>query len=104
MLISGDEADVSFAPWSLRYSGHQFGAWARQLGDGRAISIRTCLSLFRLSVRTFQRLVADVTPHPSDPETTYELQLKGAGRTPFSRRADGLAVVTSMNRSSVREY
>ncbi|KAI0300900.1 hypothetical protein BC826DRAFT_931613 [Russula brevipes] len=81
MLISGDEADVSFAPWSLRYSGHQFGAWAGQLGDGRAISIH-------------------VTPHPSDPETTYELQLKGAGRTPFSRRADGLAVV----RSSVREY
>lgn len=40
MLISGDEADVSFAPWSLRYSGHQFGEWAGQLGDGRAISIR----------------------------------------------------------------
>lgn len=45
-------------------------------------------------------ILADVTPHPSDPDTTYELQLKGAGRTPFSRRADGLAVV----RSSVREY
>ncbi|KAH9063867.1 hypothetical protein EDB87DRAFT_1600794 [Lactarius vividus] len=81
LLISGDEADVSFAPWSLRYSGHQFGDWAGQLGDGRAISIH-------------------VTPHPSDSETTYELQLKGAGRTPFSRRADGLAVI----RSSVREY
>ena len=40
MLISGNEADVSFAPWSLRYSGHQFGQWAGQLGDGRAISIR----------------------------------------------------------------
>ena len=45
-------------------------------------------------------MLADVTPHPSNPELTYELQLKGAGRTPFSRRADGLAVV----RSSVREY
>jgi hypothetical protein len=45
-------------------------------------------------------VVPDVVPHPSDPETTYELQMKGAGRTPFSRRADGLAVV----RSSVREY
>jgi uncharacterized protein YdiU (UPF0061 family) len=45
-------------------------------------------------------MLVDVTPHPSDPETTYELQLKGAGRTPFSRQADGLAVV----RSSVREY
>jgi hypothetical protein len=40
MLMSGDDADVSFAPWSLRYSGHQFGTWAGQLGDGRAISIR----------------------------------------------------------------
>lgn len=40
MLISGDDADVPFAPWSLRYSGHQFGSWAGQLGDGRAISIR----------------------------------------------------------------
>ncbi|KAH9964361.1 UPF0061-domain-containing protein [Lactifluus volemus] len=81
MLISGDDSEVSFAPWSLRYSGHQFGVWAGQLGDGRAISIH-------------------VTPHPFDPETTYEFQLKGAGRTPFSRRADGLAVV----RSSIREY
>ena len=43
MLISGDDADVPFAPWSLRYSGHQFGAWAGQLGDGRAISIRAFL-------------------------------------------------------------
>jgi uncharacterized protein YdiU (UPF0061 family) len=70
-----------YAPWSLKYSGHQFGSWAGQLGDGRAISI--------LEV-----------PHPNDPDTTYELQLKGAGRTPFSRSADGLAVL----RSSVREF
>jgi hypothetical protein len=41
-----------------------------------------------------------VTPHPSDPDLTYELQLKGAGRTPFSRSADGLAVL----RSSIREF
>lgn len=45
MLISGDESDVSFAPWSLRYSGHQFGVWAGQLGDGRAISIRVSFSI-----------------------------------------------------------
>ncbi|KDQ19266.1 hypothetical protein BOTBODRAFT_27846 [Botryobasidium botryosum FD-172 SS1] len=70
-----------YAPWSLRYSGHQFGNWAGQLGDGRAISILE-------------------TPHPSDPSLTYEIQLKGAGRTPFSRFADGLAVL----RSSVREF
>ncbi|KAJ7707800.1 UPF0061-domain-containing protein [Mycena rosella] len=71
----------SFAPWAVRYSGHQFGTWAGQLGDGRATSIL-------------------VTPHPASPDLTYELQLKGAGRTPFSRSADGLAVL----RSSVREY
>src|SRR6266545_5569663 len=41
-----------------------------------------------------------VTPHPSDADLTYELQLKGCGRTPFSRSADGLAVL----RSSIREY
>ena len=50
MLISGDDADVPFAPWSLRYSGHQFGAWAGQLGDGRAISIRAFLFLSCYSV------------------------------------------------------
>ncbi|KAF8623655.1 hypothetical protein AX17_007354 [Amanita inopinata Kibby_2008] len=72
---------TGFAPWSLRYSGHQFGNWAGQLGDGRAISILA-------------------TPHPSNPDVTYELQLKGPGRTPFSRGADGLAVL----RSSIREY
>ncbi|KAI0833216.1 hypothetical protein BC628DRAFT_690 [Trametes gibbosa] len=75
------DAETQWAPWSVRYSGHQFGSWAGQLGDGRAISLLS-------------------TPHPSDPETTYELQLKGPGRTPFSRMADGLAVL----RSSVREY
>ncbi|OBZ72114.1 hypothetical protein A0H81_07825 [Grifola frondosa] len=80
MSTDGD-ANTHWAPWSLRYSGHQFGVWAGQLGDGRAISILA-------------------TPHPSDPELTYELQLKGAGRTPFSRTADGLAVL----RSSIREF
>ncbi|KAI0035425.1 UPF0061-domain-containing protein [Vararia minispora EC-137] len=81
MLLTPEDADVSLAPWSLRYSGHQFGQWAGQLGDGRAISILA-------------------TPHPANPDTLTEVQLKGAGRTPFSRSADGLAVV----RSSVREY
>ncbi|KZV61304.1 UPF0061-domain-containing protein [Peniophora sp. CONT] len=81
VLMTPEDADVSFAPWSLRYSGHQFGSWAGQLGDGRAISILA-------------------TPHPSKPDEIWEVQLKGAGRTPFSRSADGLAVV----RSSIREY
>jgi len=61
------------------YGGHQFGNWAGQLGDGRAISLG--------------ELVAPNGRH-------WELQLKGAGPTPYSRRADGRAVM----RSSVREF
>ncbi|KAG8747335.1 hypothetical protein FRC10_001514 [Ceratobasidium sp. 414] len=81
MHIPEGAEEKGYAPWSLRYSGHQFGSWAGQLGDGRAISLLT-------------------TPHPDNPTTTYEIQIKGGGRTPFSRGADGLAVM----RSSVREF
>ncbi|PCH42278.1 UPF0061-domain-containing protein [Wolfiporia cocos MD-104 SS10] len=82
-VLMNTEADgeTHWAPWALRYSGHQFGVWAGQLGDGRAISVLA-------------------TPHPDDPDLIYEVQLKGAGRTPFSRFADGLAVL----RSSIREF
>ncbi|KAG9093784.1 hypothetical protein FS749_013736 [Ceratobasidium sp. UAMH 11750] len=81
MHVPEGAEEKGYAPWSLRYSGHQFGSWAGQLGDGRAISLLA-------------------TPHPDDPMTTYEIQIKGGGRTPFSRGADGLAVM----RSSVREF
>ncbi|AUT48982.1 YdiU family protein [Achromobacter sp. AONIH1] len=60
------------------YSGHQFGIWAGQLGDGRA------------------HLLGEV----QGPAGSWELQLKGAGMTPYSRMGDGRAVL----RSSVREY
>jgi serine/tyrosine/threonine adenylyltransferase len=60
------------------YSGHQFGVWAGQLGDGRALWLGELDS-------------------PAGP---MELQLKGAGRTPYSRMGDGRAVL----RSSIREY
>ena len=60
------------------YSGHQFGVWAGQLGDGRALSLGTLAT-------------------PMGPQ---ELQLKGAGLTPYSRMGDGRAVL----RSSIREY
>ena len=40
MSSPSESDDTAFAPWSLRYSGHQFGSWAGQLGDGRAVSIR----------------------------------------------------------------
>lgn len=60
------------------YSGHQFGVWAGQLGDGRA------------------HLLGEVM----GPQGNFELQLKGSGLTPYSRMGDGRAVI----RSSVREY
>lgn len=65
-------------PLASVYSGHQFGVWAGQLGDGRAILLG--------GVET--------------PAGLQELQLKGAGRTPYSRMGDGRAVL----RSSIREY
>ena len=66
-------------PYAACYGGHQFGSWAGQLGDGRAINLGDV-----------------VCPDGS----RLELQLKGAGRTPYSRFADGRAVL----RSSLREY
>ncbi|KAK4164980.1 hypothetical protein QBC43DRAFT_316486 [Cladorrhinum sp. PSN259] len=67
-------------PWAQCYGGFQFGDWAGQLGDGRAISL-------------FES---------TNPKTghRYEIQLKGAGMTPYSRFADGKAVL----RSSIREF
>ena len=71
-LLPGSE------PLATVYSGHQFGQWAGQLGDGRAIWLGEAMSL-------------------NGPQ---EIQLKGAGPTPYSRRGDGRAVL----RSSIREY
>ena len=76
---SRPQIDPAYGPWSTRYDGHQFGVWAGQLGDGRATSILE-------------------TESPGGGR--QEIQLKGAGRTPFSRTADGLAVL----RSGVREF
>ncbi|GAK62317.1 UPF0061-domain-containing protein [Moesziomyces antarcticus] len=73
-------AGGEYAPWSLCYAGHQFGVWAGQLGDGRAFTLME-------------------TKNPATGER-WEIQLKGAGRTPYSRFADGLATLTS----SVREF
>jgi len=72
--------DEDVYPWAQCYGGYQFGNWAGQLGDGRAISL-------------FE------TTNPAT-NTRYEVQLKGAGKTPYSRFADGKAVV----RSSIREF
>ena len=66
-------------PYAMCYGGHQFGNWAGQLGDGRAIALGEIIT-------------------PSGEHQT--LQLKGAGPTPYSRSADGMAVL----RSSIREF
>ncbi|SCX56430.1 YdiU family protein [Nitrosospira sp. Nsp1] len=78
-VLGGNRILPGMQPYAARYGGHQFGHWAGQLGDGRAITLGEIL---RPDGRRF------------------ELQLKGAGRTPYSRTADGRAVL----RSSVREF
>ncbi|WP_298016577.1 protein adenylyltransferase SelO [uncultured Castellaniella sp.] len=77
-LCSGAGRLPGIDPVATVYSGHQFGVWAGQLGDGRA------------------HLLGDVR----GPQGRWEVQLKGSGRTPYSRMGDGWAVL----RSSVREY
>lgn len=77
-VMSGAERFQNFTPYAMCYGGHQFGHWAGQLGDGRAINIAEL--------------------NTSSQHLTF--QLKGSGPTPYSRRADGLAVL----RSSIREY
>lgn len=77
-LVSGSAVYPDSKPYAMAYAGHQFGNWAGQLGDGRAIN------LFEI-LHNNQR---------------WTLQLKGAGETPYSRTADGFAVL----RSSIREH
>ena len=78
VVLGGGQVVEGMDPYSQRYGGHQFGNWAGQLGDGRAITLGEVL------------LENEV----------LELQLKGAGSTPYSRFADGKAVL----RSSIREF
>lgn len=77
-LFTGNQVAPGSQPLASVYSGHQFGQWAGQLGDGRAI------------------LLGELAT-PGGPQ---EVQLKGAGMTPYSRMGDGRAVL----RSSIREY
>ena len=78
-VFSGNKLLAGMQPYAQCYGGHQFGNWAGQLGDGRAINLGEVLT---------------------SRDEHYVLQLKGAGATPYSRTADGLAVL----RSSVREF
>ena len=78
-VFAGNALLPGMEPYAACYGGHQFGNWAGQLGDGRAIGLG----------------------HAVGPDgRRWELQLKGAGPTPYSRTADGRAVL----RSSVREF
>ena len=77
-ILGGREITEGMDPYAQRYGGHQFGNWAGQLGDGRAITLG--------EVDTGTGVL--------------ELQLKGSGVTPYSRFADGKAVL----RSSIREF
>ncbi len=77
--LAGNVLLPGMSAYATCYGGHQFGSWARQLGDGRAIFLGEVVNA------AGQR---------------FELQLKGAGPTPYSRRADGRAVL----RSSIREF
>jgi uncharacterized protein YdiU (UPF0061 family) len=78
-VFGGNGVLEGMRPWASNYGGHQFGTWAGQLGDGRAISLGEVLAAS---------------------DRRWELQLKGAGATPYSRGADGRAVL----RSSIREF
>jgi uncharacterized protein YdiU (UPF0061 family) len=77
--FSGGRALPGADPIAMLYAGHQFGTWVPQLGDGRAL------------------LLGEVEGPDG---TRWDLHLKGAGKTPFSRDGDGRAVL----RSTVREY
>jgi uncharacterized protein YdiU (UPF0061 family) len=77
-VFSGKKLLPNSKPYAMNYAGHQFGIWAGQLGDGRAMNLA--------EIEHNKKILA--------------LQLKGAGSTPYSRRADGLAVL----RSSIREH
>lgn len=78
VFLGGNRIADGMSPYAQRYGGHQFGNWAGQLGDGRAITLG--------EVDTGEQIL--------------ELQLKGSGVTPYSRFADGKAVL----RSSIREF
>ncbi len=78
-ILAGNRMPAGAEPLAMAYAGHQFGTWVPQLGDGRAILLGEVIG--RNAVR-------------------YDIQLKGAGRTPFSRMGDGRAVLGPV----LREY
>jgi serine/tyrosine/threonine adenylyltransferase len=78
-ILGGNHVLPRMKPYAAAYGGHQFGTWAGQLGDGRAMTLGEVIA-------------------PGGQR--WDVQLKGAGPTPYSRRSDGRAVL----RSSIREF
>ncbi|PAR33414.1 protein adenylyltransferase SelO [Vibrio metoecus] len=77
--LSGQQLAAGFAPLAMKYAGHQFGIYNPDLGDGRGL------------------LLAEMATKQGE---VFDIHLKGAGLTPYSRMGDGRAVL----RSSIREY
>lgn len=77
--FSGDNIPSAFSPLAMKYAGHQFGSYNPDLGDGRGL------------------LLGELADESG---VSFDLHLKGAGRTPYSRTGDGRAVL----RSTIREY
>jgi len=77
-IFIGNQLIENTTPYAMCYGGHQFGHWAGQLGDGRAINLGEIIHN----------------------EQQWVIQLKGSGITPYSRAADSLTEL----RTSVREY
>ena len=78
-IFAGNQVPIGSEPLAMAYAGHQFGGWSAQLGDGRAIMLGELLDKDGMR---------------------FDLQLKGAGRTPFSRSGDGRAALGPV----LREY
>lgn len=79
LSLSGQQLPADFSPVAMKYAGHQFGVYNPELGDGRGL------------------LLAEMATKQGD---VFDIHLKGAGLTPYSRMGDGRAVL----RSSIREY
>lgn len=115
-LLCGNRLLPGSQPVASVYAGHQFGIWAGRLGDGRALLLGECPAPPHAS-NAPNAPDAGEHPSPSSPPASlhdgsilsdipgpgiagWELQLKGSGQTPYSRGADGRAVL----RSSIREF
>ncbi|CAJ1402303.1 unnamed protein product [Effrenium voratum] len=85
-LLSGARLPAGARPFAHAYGGHQFGSWSGQLGDGRAMSLGEVLGF------------APGEEERSERWWPWELSLKGAGKTPYSRGGDGRAALANAAR------